>query len=113
MSFRKPQTIKTRTAGTYVDGVWVEGSETIVVIQASVQPLSLEDMQSQTEGRRTSDSVKMYTDSDLKAVEDKGANQQPDILVWRGREYEIVSKGVYQMGVVPHFKFICSISETQ
>lgn len=113
MSFRKQQTIKTRTAGDYVDGVWVEGSETIITIQASIQPLSLEDMQATTEGRRLSDSVKMYTDSDLKAVDDKGANQQPDVLVWRGRDYEIVSKGAYQMGVISHYKYICTISEAQ
>lgn len=109
MGFRKPQAITRVAAGSYVNGVWKDGAATTLTIQASVQPMSMEDMQDAPEGRRLSDMVKMYTNSDLFTVEDSGANQQPDKLTWRGREYEIISKGVHQMDVLSHYKYVCAL----
>lgn len=103
--FRKPQTIKRVTAGSYVDGVWVPGTESTFTIQASVQPLRDDQLVNLPEGRRASDTVKVYTSSDLISLNDKGANQQPDKLVWRGEDYELVAKSVRQMNVVPHFRY--------
>ena len=113
MSFRKPQTIKRVASGSYVNGDWVNGAASSLTIQASVQPMSMEDMKDAPEGRRMSDMVKMYTDSDLFTVEDSGENQQPDKLTWRGRDYEIISKGVHQMSVVSHYKYICAVTSSQ
>lgn len=94
-------------------GEWVEGDESTISIAASVQPMSMEDMKDAPEGRRLSDTVKMYTDADLFTVEDSGENQQPDRLNWRGREYEVISKGVHQMSVIPHYKYICAVTSSQ
>lgn len=105
MSFRKPQQIKRTVAGSYVNGVFVEGAETTVTIQASVQPVSGQDMVSVPEGRRSSDVVKIYTDSDLFCQGNLGSGQSPDRLVWRGNDYEVYTKDVCQMGVVSHFKY--------
>lgn len=113
MSFRKPQTITRLAAGSYVNGDWVDGAESSLTIAASVQPMSMEDMKDAPEGRRLSDMVKMYTDADLFTVEDSGANQQPDKLTWRGREYEIISKGVHQMSVIPHYKYVCAVTSAE
>jgi len=110
MGFRKPQVITRTAAGAYVLGVWVDGAVSTLNIQASVQPMTEEDMKTAPEGRRLSDMVKMYTDSDLFTIADAGSNQQPDKLTWRGREYEIISKGVRQMGVISHYKYACAIA---
>lgn len=105
MSFRKPQTIKRTVAGAYVNGVFVEGSESTITISASVQPVSGQDMVAVPEGRRASDMVKLYTDSDLFCQGDAGSGQSPDRLVWRGKEYEIYTKDVCQMSVINHYKY--------
>lgn len=110
MGFRKPQNITRVAVGSYVNGVWVDGGATTLTIQASVQPMTMEDMKTAPEGRRLSDMVKMYTDADLFTTEDSGENQQPDKLTWRGRQYEIISKGVAQMGVISHYKYACAVT---
>lgn len=104
MTFRKTQTIKRTVPGSYVNGVYVEGAETTFTIQASVQPMSGEDIVSVPEGRRASDMVKLYTSTDLNSQGDAGSGQSPDRLVWLGKDYEIYSKEVRQMDVIPHYK---------
>lgn len=104
MTFRKTQTIKRTIAGAYVNGVYVEGAETTFTIQASVQPMSGEDIVSVPEGRRASDMVKLYTSTDLNSQGDAGSGQSPDRLVWLGKDYEIHSKEVRQMDIIPHYK---------
>ena len=105
MSFRKPFTVKRNAAGGYVNGVYVEGAETTITIQASVQPVSGQDLVAIPEGRRASDMVKVYTSEDLFGQGDAGTGQSPDRLVYRGKEYEIYTKEPNQMGVVSHFKY--------
>jgi len=105
MSFRKPYTVKRTVAGSYVSGVFVEGSETTLSIQASIQPVSGQDMVSIPEGRRSSDMVKVYTDTSLFSQGDAGSGQSPDRVVWLGKDYEIYTKDVRQMGVISHYKY--------
>lgn len=105
MSFRKPLTVKRTVAGAYVNGVYVEGSESTITIQASVQPMSGEDIVAVPEGRRSSDMVKLYAATNLNAQGDAGSGQSPDRIVWLGKDYEIYSKEVRQMGVIDHYKF--------
>ena len=104
MSFRKPYTVKRTVAGSYVNGVYVEGAETTLTIQASVQPMSGNDLVAVPEGRRAADMVKLYTSTDLFSQGDAGSGQSPDRLVWLGKDYEISSKDVRQMGVISHYK---------
>lgn len=107
MAFRKPQTIKRKAVGAYVDGVWIDGATSQFTISASVQPLSDQDLINLPSGRRESDIVKMYCSNDL--IEGNHlAGQSPDILVWLGRDYEITSKSVRQMGVLPHYRYWCT-----
>lgn len=105
MSFRFPQTIKRSAPGTYVNGVFVNGATTEISIQASIQPVTGEDMKTLPEGRRLSDYVKVYTDTLIQNVAD---GQQPDRILWRGHEYEALSMDVRQMAVINHYKVIFS-----
>lgn len=104
MSFRKPFTVKRTVAGSYVNGVYVEGAESTITIQASVQPVSGQDLVAIPEGRRASDMVKVYTSDDLFGQGDAGSGQSPDRLTYRGKDYEIYSKEVRQMDIIPHYK---------
>lgn len=105
MSFRKPFTIKRTVAGAYVNGVYVEGAESTITIQASVQPVSGQDLVAIPEGRRASDMVKVYTSEDLFCQGDAGTGQSPDRIVYLGKDYEIYTKDVNQNGVIPHYKY--------
>lgn len=107
MGFRKPQTIKRETAGSYVNGVWVPGSTSTITIQASVQSATGEDQVTLPEGKRLSDIVKMYTDTLLNVVGET-VGQQPDKLLWRGHEYEIIQLDERSMDVINHRKYFCS-----
>ena len=102
MSFRKPQTIIRTLPGQYVDGKWVEGSEAILTILASVQPVTAEDQIVMAGGKRLSDYVKAYTSTEIIPLSET-AQQQPDRLVWRGRTYECIELGVRQMNVIDHY----------
>lgn len=110
MSFRSPQVIVRQSPGSHVNGNWVPGIETPVIIQASVQPLSDKDMKMITlpAGRVYADVVRIYTALELVTLEDKGENQQPDKLIWRGNAYELSSGFPWQSGVIPHYKYFAT-----
>jgi len=108
MSFRKPQQILRTTPGQYVDGKWVEGAQVTVPIMASVQPVTAEDQIVMPAGKRLSDYVKAYTSTELIPLSE-GSEQQPDRLVWRGKEYECIELGVRQMNVINHYRAVFSL----
>jgi len=107
MTFRQPQTITRTSAGAYVNGLYVEGTQTSVTVMASVQPTTGEDMITLPQGRRMSDYVKIYTGTNLQVL-GEGVGLQPDVLTWRGHQYECISVDVRQMSIIPHYKYIFS-----
>jgi hypothetical protein len=104
-SFRKPYNVTRTAPGTYTNGEWVNGASSTVPIMATIQPVSDQDLKALPEGTRSSDVVKIYTETLLYTVEDKGVNQQPDRITWFGAVYEITSKSVRQMGIINHFRY--------
>lgn len=100
--FRKAVTIKRKQGGGYVDGKWVEGSDTDVVIKASIQPLTPEEMQELPEGRRSDEAFKMYTKTKLFTITD----QNPEYVWINGFRFEVISVGKYQSKVISHYKVI-------
>lgn len=110
MSFRKPQTILRTSPGEYVDGKWIPGVEGPITILATVQPVTSEDQVVMPAGKRLSDYVKVYTATEIIPLGEVDG-QQPDRLVWLGRTYECIDRGVRQMNIIPHYKCIFSIIE--
>ena len=103
MSFRTLQKILSELPGAYINGYWVAGARSILAITASIQPVALgQDMESLPEGRRLSDFMKVYTDTKLKVTDE---STQPDLIVFDGFAYELVSVGKHQSGVIPHYKY--------
>ena len=101
--FRKPLTVKRLEPGAWVNGLWVEGDETTIQVNVSVQPTSPEDMQSLPEGRRERKSYSLFGDTRLRSVED-GAN--PDRVVINGDDYEVVTSSEWRNGILPHNRSI-------
>jgi len=100
--FRTPFVIRRKVAGTYVNGLWVEGGFTNITILASVQPLNGEQLEMLPEGRRTTQSVKIYTDTKLQTV----TSANPDILLAFGDEFEVITVEPWQSNVISHYKCI-------
>jgi predicted nucleotidyltransferase len=98
--FRKQFTVKRKQGGSYVDGQWVPGNDVDIIIKASLQPMSPEEMDKLPEGRRTNETFKLYTKTRLYTVTD----ENPDYLLIDGIGYEVVSVGKYQSDVINHYK---------
>jgi hypothetical protein len=106
-SFRKPYTVIRSAPGSYVDGYWVEGAETNIVITASVQPLKVNEIEALPEGKRSSSAVKIYTDTKLlpaKQATETATATSADMLQYSSSAWEIVACASYQSGVISHYK---------
>lgn len=101
-SFRSPFIITRKEPGAYNNGEWVEGAYTAAVINASVQPVRGLEMEMLPEGRRNTQSVKIYTNVKLNTVEDKN----PDHLQAFGYDFEILSVEPWASNVINHYKCI-------
>ncbi|MFT9498025.1 hypothetical protein [Anaerosolibacter sp.] len=107
MGFRKPYEVKRKADGSYVKGKWVDGIESSVTIQASVQPINSDEIQYLPEGRRSGKSFKIFTSTELYAAEQfKGESpgRQPDVIIIFEKRYEIVRVMPHQSGVINHYK---------
>ena len=77
-------TVKRKTAGSYVNSRWQEGTETTIKIKANVQPnLSGRDVRTLPEGDRSKKTIKLYTTSDLVMAE-QGELLEGDKVLWKG-----------------------------
>lgn len=102
--FRHVVTIKRKSGGAYVNGQYVAGSTADIILKASIQPASPEDMQELPEGRRSDEVFKMFTKTRMFTVTD----ENPDFLIIDGVEYEVISVGKYQSKVISHYKVLIS-----
>jgi hypothetical protein len=88
--------------GSYVKGVFTEGSPSTESIKASVQPATSHDLQSLPEGRRNVKAYRLYTSTRLRMVTDSN----PDRVELYGETYEVNYEGVWQNKIINHYKYI-------
>lgn len=95
--FRRKLKVWRYSAGTYVDGPWVDGSLlSTFCIKASTQGVDNEILQTFPEGDRTKKSYLLYTDTKLQtAIEGKNATE-PDIVEIYDEKYRVVRVTVNQ-----------------
>ena len=106
MNFRKPQTIKRKSDGEWVNGRWVESGEVEATILASVQPLRKGDydmLENQMSGMKLKGAVRIYTNDVLNVAGDDLTGG--DVLVWLGKNYRIVGVSEWQSGVISHYRY--------
>lgn len=111
--FRMPLNIFRQNVGAYVNGIWVPAGETTLLITASVQPTTGEEMLSLPEGRRNRKTYSLFTSTEIELIH-SAAN--PDQIVIYGDRYEIIRVDVWQnhppvFGIVNHYKFFASALE--
>lgn len=95
-----------RTAEPTLDsatGRYTEGEESEIKINASCQPLSRSEIEFLPEGRREEHAYKIYTNTELRALQD-GTN--PDKVVIDGQDYEVYSRLPWANSIINHYKFL-------
>lgn len=113
--FRTPIQIRRQTAGVYVNGKRVEGPYTIINATASIQPLKGQEVELLPEGRRDSESYKMYTSTQIYGIEPQPTLQNPDQITvlkgpFTGLVFEVIQINTWQnnpnFNIVNHYKYI-------
>jgi len=89
----QPITLRRYSAGSYVDGVWVDGLATDTTVQASVQPLSTSDFRLLPEGDRGKKSWKIFSNFELSMGNDDGI--KADEIIVNNILYRISSPDDY------------------
>lgn len=107
--FRKKYTFKRLSGGAYVDYKWVKGTPVDIVLKASLQPLSAEELKQLPEGRRTDQTYKMYSSVKLRTVE----ADNPDYTTINGNKFEVIQVSPSQNDIINHYKIIIGkVNET-
>jgi len=99
---RKTLITKSKVNGVFTDGKWT--GETVIngVVIASVQPLTPRQKKSLPEGRQTVESYRLFSSSLLNTVEE----QNPDIVIINGQDFEVHSRGGWQNNIISHFEYV-------
>lgn len=85
-----------------MDGYSTDGAAVSSTIKASVQPISAHDLMTLEEGRRNSRGFTIITETKLNLS--VAPNQNPDIIVIDGDDYEVVAIQPWKNGVINHFR---------
>ena len=96
VQFRKPFVITRKIPGAYINGIYHEGMENTFIINASVQPVRGDQMELLPEGRRSSQAIRIYTDTLLETVD----GENPDLIAAFGSLFEIISVEHWQSDVI-------------
>ncbi len=99
-----------REAETYVNGRPVPGAEVIVPVVCNVQPvLKSTDTYLLPESDRSKAVLKVYTNgAELKQRREGTPGWAADRFMWEGDLYEVMKVSSYKMGVLNHYKALCS-----
>jgi len=103
-------TIKRTSAGSYVNGRWVDGTTVAPAptITANVQPANTRDLLLLPESERTKEWVKVYTTDLIRNLREGVNGWAADEFTWNGDTYRVMRVKRYQMGVLDHYKALAA-----
>ena len=104
---KTPLTLFRSSQGSYVDGEWVEGSESNVDIEANVQPFSDYQYMILPESDRTKQWVWVFTSSEIRTLKEGSGGWAADEFVWNGERYKVMKTQRFQMTVQDHYEAKC------
>lgn len=99
-------TVTRKTAGSYIDGKWVPGSESTFTIQTSWQPANGADLQILEEGKRQSVVFKAYPVEQMLAADPKTQKEGDMITGLDGHKYEVIFVAPNQNAIIPQYKVL-------
>lgn len=86
-----------RKDGSYVDGIWVDGVETPIIINAVIQNANPDDLIVLPEGERTTEAVKIHTTSAVRTVIET-SESEADEFVYDGLRWRIYNLANRKIG---------------
>lgn len=101
-------TVYRKTQGSYVNGDWVEGTESQIIREMNVQPLKPYELMQLPESERTRAWVKAYCAEDLRTSKEGTGGYGADEFVWNGDRYEVMKIDPHGMGILDHTKAYCA-----
>lgn len=104
---KTPVTIIRQTQGSFVDGDWVEGTETSVDILANVHPFTDYQVSILPESDRTKSWVWLFTSSLVQQKKEGVGGNGADRFEWLGDTYEVMKTQRYVMTVQDHVEAKC------
>lgn len=97
-------TIFRKTQGTYVNGDWVDGTETQITRTVNIQPLKPNEILQLPESDRTRQWWKVYSDEDIRTTKEGSGGHDADEFVYQDERYKVMKVINYSMGVLDHFR---------
>ena len=96
-----------KSGGSYDnDGLWSPGATTSIEVLANVQPLNGKEILQLSEGDRTKQTLKIYSDSAIPA----------NAIVTRnydGLKYEVLKRDHWIFQNIPHYKAVVALVDSQ
>jgi len=108
--FGKNYKIYRKSKGEHVRGVWIEGKPFEGTIKADIQTLDPREIQGLNIGREDTEKIKIYTD-DVLIISEEGTKQNGDIVLFRDKDYEVISYAPHQNDIINHNKYIAELRE--
>ena len=106
-----PLSLLRKTAGSYVDGDWVEGAEATVTIDVNIQPLKEAELLLLPEADRGKQWWKMYSASEIRMDKQGTSGWSADEFVYQGDRYKVMKVENYQMSILNHYKALAARME--
>ena len=99
-----PITFYRATQGSYVNGEWVEGTETQVPLEVNIQPFKDEDLLLLPEADRSREWYKIYCANEIRMDKQGTSGWSADEFVYEGDRYKVMKVKFYEMGILDHYK---------
>jgi hypothetical protein len=98
-------TITRFAAGSYVNGLWVEGSSSQLTVSGTVQPVPGSILQTLPEGKRDRDMKLFICDSEL-FITNPDTGTSGDLVSIEGENWQVDSLQSWSNGILPHYEYI-------
>lgn len=99
-----PLTVLRSTQGSYVDGEWVEGTETSIPVEVNIQPFRDSELMLLPEADRSKEWYKLYCADELRTAKQGASGWEADEFIWEGDRYKVMKSKYYSMGILDHWK---------
>lgn len=109
-----PLTVYRKNQGSYVNGLWVEGTETNFTVNVKIQPLKDTELMILPEALRNRAWVKLYVQAGspstpvLRCAQQGTGGYGADFFVWQGYRYEVMKESNYQDSVLEHTRVLAA-----
>lgn len=101
--------VKRYGAGTWSHGRFTEDTSPITIqIRASLQPVPPHEVALLPEGKRDSQSYRLYTSTELRLAEDSN----PDRVIVDNEEYEVSQGAPWKNDILSHYRYLITKMES-